>query len=129
MSSLLDIYNNEVESSTIFSDQTKKSLLEESNTLQNKLKDSSITNQEREQLLNQKNKLYESTNYYKTNILKKEPVKSPVKIPERSFDPEIEKDAAEYSQAEAIGYATRLGTLDTFRGLQQITGLGAESAN
>ena len=69
MSSLLDIYNNEVESSTIFSDQTKKSLLEESNTLQNKLKDSSITNQEREQLLNQKNKLYESTNYYKTNIL------------------------------------------------------------
>lgn len=128
MSSLLDIYNNEVQSSTAFSEQTKKSLLEESNTLQNKLKDPTITNQEREQLLNQKNKLYESTDYYKANVLKKDSVKSPLKTTERSFDPQVEKDAAEYSQAEAIGYATRLGALDTFRGIQQITGFGAESA-
>ncbi len=67
MSSLLDIYNNEVQSSTAFSEQTKKSLLEESNTLQNKLKAHTITNQEREQLLNQQNKFNERTDYYKTN--------------------------------------------------------------
>ena len=51
MSTLLDIYNKEIEASNIFSEDTKKSLLDQSTIIQNKLKDPSVSNEEKKQLI------------------------------------------------------------------------------
>ena len=57
MSTLLDIYNKEIEASNIFSEDTKKSLLDQSTIIQNKLKDPSVSNEEKKQLIEKKDNL------------------------------------------------------------------------
>ena len=42
----------------------------------------------------------------------------------KSVDPSILKQASEYSQREAIGFAAKLGATDTYRGIKQLTGIG-----
>jgi len=119
MPAILDKYNSEIKASPYLSDEAKNELISKSNAIGTKLKDQNTSNEERKSLLEESNNLFKTTNFYKKSLLKENK-----KQPTRYIDPDVVEKVSEYSQAEAIGFATKLGASDTWRGIKQITGVG-----
>jgi hypothetical protein len=125
MSSILDVYNKEIEENKFLTDDAKQNLLNNSNTIRESLLDPNISVEERDSLLEQRNDLYRETNAYK-NLMKSETqpkIQNEEEI-KKAVDPSILKQASEYSQRDAIGFAAKLGATDTYRGIKQLTGIG-----
>lgn len=125
MSSILDLYNKEIEENPFLTDDVKQNLLGNSNTIRESLLDPNISVEERDSLLEQRNDLYRNTSSYK-DLMKSETqpkVQNEEEI-QKAVDSSILKQASEYSQRDAIGFAAKLGATDTYRGIKQLTGVG-----
>ena len=61
MSSILDLYNKEIEENPFLSDNAKQNLLNNSNTIREGLLNPNISVEERDSLLEQRNDLYRET--------------------------------------------------------------------
>ena len=114
MSGILDIYNKEIEQNQFLTDEDKQNLLGNSNTIRESLLDPNISVEERDSLLEQRNDLYRETSVYKNSIkTETQPkIQSEEEI-QKAVDPSILKQASEYSQRDAIGFAEKLGATET----------------